>query len=162
MCPSLCYARKYFREHILGVFSASFRFFWSTVVDALFKGSTVIGSEFGTHEHWKWWTLTMINWICHKHCHRHARLVSKQKFDVVPHEDWNWSVSAISALQLNTFWCISVCYALHFSLLRVAFSDISSIDHLALREFVSGPPRYHLAIKRVREQFVIVEQNSGP
>ena len=41
-------------------------------------------------------------------------------------------------------------------------SDISSIDHLALREFVSGPPRYHLAIKRVREQFVIVEQNSGP
>ena len=41
-------------------------------------------------------------------------------------------------------------------------SDISSIDHLALREFVSGPPRYHLAIKGVREQFVIVEQNSGP
>ena len=42
------------------------------------------------------------------------------------------------------------------------YSDISSIDHLALREFVSGPPRYHLAIKGVREQFVIVEQNSGP
>ena len=40
------------------------------------------------------------------------------------------------------------------------YSDISSIDHLALREFVSGPPRYHLAIKGVREQFVIVEQNS--
>ena len=38
-------------------------------------------------------------------------------------------------------------------------SDISSIDHLALREFVSGPPRYHLAIEGVREQFVIVEQN---
>ena len=30
-------------------------------------------------------------------------------------------------------------------------SDISSIDHLALREFVSGPPRYHLAIKGVRK-----------
>jgi len=44
----------------------------------------------------------------------------------------------------------------------VVKSDISSIDHLALREFVSGPPRYHLAIKGVREQFVIVEQNSGP
>ena len=42
------------------------------------------------------------------------------------------------------------------------YSDISSIDLLALREFVSGPPRYHLAIKGVREQFVIVEQNSGP
>jgi len=44
----------------------------------------------------------------------------------------------------------------------LTLSDISSIDHLALREFVSGPPRYHLAIKGVREQFVIVEQNSGP
>jgi len=32
-----------------------------------------------------------------------------------------------------------------------AMSDISSIDHLALREFVSGPPRYHLAIKGVRK-----------
>ena len=41
-------------------------------------------------------------------------------------------------------------------------SDISSIDHLVMREFVSGPPRYHLAIKGVREQFVAVEQNSGP
>jgi len=41
-------------------------------------------------------------------------------------------------------------------------SDISSIDHLIMREFVSGPPRYHLAIKGVREQFVVVEQNSGP
>jgi len=29
-------------------------------------------------------------------------------------------------------------------------------------KFVSGPPRYHLAIKGVREQFVVVEQNSGP
>ena len=37
-------------------------------------------------------------------------------------------------------------------------SDISSIDHLIMREFVSGP----LAIKGVREQFVVVEQNSGP
>ena len=42
------------------------------------------------------------------------------------------------------------------------YSDISSIDHLVMREFVSGPPRYHLAIKGVREQFVVVEQNSGP
>ena len=25
-------------------------------------------------------------------------------------------------------------------------SDTSSIDHLVMREFVSGPPRYHLAI----------------
>ena len=41
-------------------------------------------------------------------------------------------------------------------------SDISSIDHLVMREFVSGPPRYHLVIKGVREQFVVVEQNSGP
>ena len=41
-------------------------------------------------------------------------------------------------------------------------SDISSIDHLIMREFVSGPPRHHLAIKGVREQFVVVEQNSGP
>ena len=41
-------------------------------------------------------------------------------------------------------------------------SDISSIDHLVMREFVSGPPRYHLAVKGVREQFVAVEQNSGP
>jgi len=28
-----------------------------------------------------------------------------------------------------------------------------------MREFVSGPPRYHLAIKGVREQFVILYQN---
>jgi len=37
-------------------------------------------------------------------------------------------------------------------------SDISSIDHLVMREFVSGSPRYHLAIKGVREQFVVLEQ----
>ena len=41
-------------------------------------------------------------------------------------------------------------------------SDISSICHLVMKEFASGLPRYHLAIKGVREQFVIVEQNSGP
>jgi len=41
-------------------------------------------------------------------------------------------------------------------------SDISSIDHLDMREFVSGSPRYHLAIKGVREQFVVLEQSSGP
>ena len=35
-------------------------------------------------------------------------------------------------------------------------SDISSIDYLVMREFVSGPPRYHLAIKGVREQFVVL------
>ena len=29
------------------------------------------------------------------------------------------------------------------------------------KEFVSGPPRYHLAIKGVREQFVVLEQSSG-
>jgi len=38
-------------------------------------------------------------------------------------------------------------------------SDTSSIDHLVIREFVSGPPRCHLAIKGVREQFVILDQN---
>ena len=43
-----------------------------------------------------------------------------------------------------------------------AHSDISSIDHLIMREFVSGPPGYHLALKGVFEQFVVVEQNSGP
>ena len=36
-------------------------------------------------------------------------------------------------------------------------SDTSSIDHLVMREFVSGPPRYHLAIKGIREQFVVLE-----
>jgi len=41
----------------------------------------------------------------------------------------------------------------------VYMSDTSSIDHLVMREFVSGPPRYHLAIKGVREQFVILDQN---
>jgi len=38
-------------------------------------------------------------------------------------------------------------------------SDTSSIDHLFMRDFVSGPPRYHLAIKGVREHFVILDQN---
>jgi len=38
-------------------------------------------------------------------------------------------------------------------------SDTSSIDHLVMREVVSGPPRYHLVIKEVREQFVILDQN---
>ena len=41
-------------------------------------------------------------------------------------------------------------------------SYISSIDHLVMKEFVSGPPRYHLAIKGVREQLVVLEQSSGP
>ena len=30
-------------------------------------------------------------------------------------------------------------------------SDTSCIDHLVMREFVSGPPRYHLAIRGIRE-----------
>jgi hypothetical protein len=37
-------------------------------------------------------------------------------------------------------------------------SDTSSIDHLVMSEFVSGSPRYYLAIKVVREQFVILDQ----
>ena len=37
------------------------------------------------------------------------------------------------------------------------YNDISPIDHLVVREFVSGPPRYHLAIKEVRAQFVVLE-----
>jgi len=40
-------------------------------------------------------------------------------------------------------------------------SDTSSIDHLVMREFVSGPPRYHLALKGIREQFVVLESSSG-
>ena len=33
----------------------------------------------------------------------------------------------------------------------VYISDTSSIDHLVMREFVSGPPRYRLAIRGIRE-----------
>ena len=44
--------------------------------------------------------------------------------------------------------------------LGIQNSDTSSIDHLVMREFVSGPPRYHLAFKGVREQFVVLDQNS--
>ena len=40
----------------------------------------------------------------------------------------------------------------------IIISDISSIGHLDMREFVSGSPRYHLAIKGVREQFVVLEK----
>jgi len=40
-------------------------------------------------------------------------------------------------------------------------SDTSSINHLVIREFVSGSPRYYLAIKGVREQIVVLEQSSG-
>jgi len=32
-------------------------------------------------------------------------------------------------------------------------NDTSSIDHLVMREFVSGPPRYHWAIRGIRERF---------
>jgi len=38
-------------------------------------------------------------------------------------------------------------------------SDTSSIDHLVMREVVSGPPRYHLVMKGVCKQFVILDQN---
>jgi len=40
-------------------------------------------------------------------------------------------------------------------------SDTSSIDHLVMREFVSGPPRYRLTIRGFCEQFVVLEQSSG-
>jgi len=40
-------------------------------------------------------------------------------------------------------------------------SDTASIDHLVIKEFVNGPPRYHVAIEGVREQFVVLEQSSG-
>ena len=40
-------------------------------------------------------------------------------------------------------------------------SDTSSIDHLVMREFVCGPPRYHLAIKGLRKKFVVLLQSSG-
>ena len=40
-------------------------------------------------------------------------------------------------------------------------SDTSCIDHLVMREFVSGPPRYNLVIKGICEQFVVLEQSSG-
>jgi hypothetical protein len=46
--------------------------------------------------------------------------------------------------------------------LRMGESDTSPIDHLVMKEFVSGPPRYHLAVKGVREHFVVLEQSSGP
>ena len=39
-------------------------------------------------------------------------------------------------------------------------SYTSSIDHLVMRKFVSGPPKYHLAIKGVRDQFAVLEQSS--
>jgi len=34
-------------------------------------------------------------------------------------------------------------------------SYTKSIDHLVMREFVSGLPRYHCPIKQVREQFAV-------
>jgi len=40
-------------------------------------------------------------------------------------------------------------------------SATSSIDHLVIREFVIGPPRYNLAIRGIREQFMVLEQSSG-
>jgi len=32
------------------------------------------------------------------------------------------------------------------------------LSHVVMREFVRGPPRYHLAIRGIREQFVVLEQ----
>jgi len=42
-----------------------------------------------------------------------------------------------------------------------AKSDTSSIDHLLMREFVGRPPRYHLVIRGIREQFVVEQRSSG-
>jgi len=44
--------------------------------------------------------------------------------------------------------CAEYSYRKDKDIFRI--SDISSIDHLVMREFVSGPPRYHFAIKGVR------------
>jgi len=44
----------------------------------------------------------------------------------------------------------SIEWGLNDRVISLKSSDISSIDHLIMREFVSGPPRYHLAIKGVR------------
>ena len=56
----------------------------------------------------------------------------------------------------------TVCYTfyLHMHMHVSTCSDTSSIDHLVMRKFVSGPRRYHKLNKGVREQFVILNQNT--
>jgi len=69
-------------------------------------------------------------------------------------------------IHIHKYTCKSLSFSLSRFLSLLALSpptlslssDISSIDHLVMREFVSGSPRYHLAIKGVREQFVVLEQ----
>jgi len=39
---------------------------------------------------------------------------------------------------------------------HIYVSDTPPINHLVMREFVCGPPSYHLAIKGVRVQFVVL------
>jgi len=56
--------------------------------------------------------------------------------------------------------CAAVWHCVALAALR-RVSDTSSIDHLVMREFVSGPPRYHLPIMGICEHFVVLEQSSG-
>jgi len=50
--------------------------------------------------------------------------------------------------------CVYMCTVYMFTSWCIS-SYTSSIDHLVMKEFVSGPSRYHLVIKGVREQFVV-------
>ena len=80
--------------------------------------------------------------------------------------------SIIKSVYIYTYIYICNCIHIHIHIYIYVYvfiyiyihiySDISSIDHLVMREFVSRSPRYHLAIKGVREQFVVLEQSSGP
>ena len=49
-----------------------------------------------------------------------------------------------------------------FTRLRYSNTVTSSMDRSVIRKFVCRPPRYHLAIKGVCEQFVVLGQSSGP
>ena len=49
---------------------------------------------------------------------------------------------------------VYICTYIYTYIHTYIYIYTSSIDHLVMREFVSRPPRYHLAIKGVREQFV--------
>jgi len=49
-----------------------------------------------------------------------------------------------------------------FNRLRCSNTVTSFIDHSVIRKFVCRPPRYHLAIKGVCEQFAVLGQSSGP
>jgi len=46
-----------------------------------------------------------------------------------------------------------------FQQMALLLSDTSSIEHLVMREFASGPPRYHLAIKGVRDGACLSKQS---